>query len=291
MSRTWLILDVNNLAWRAFHSTGGLAHGGEPTGVLFGVLRDLQRFQDEFATRDVVFAFDFGNGLREGSYPFYKESRRKRVFTDAEESARNDLAHQITSLRRSYLESLGYSNIFYARGFEADDVIASAVRGLPRGDRAVMVSSDRDLYQLLSRNVSQYSPAAKAGLYTTAAFQAEYGIHPSQWPEVKAIAGCDTDDIPGMAGVGEITAAKWLRGELRGAKKDAIDAFVAGPDYRGNLELVTLPYPNCPGFRPAPDDTSPADAAVAWTRLCERFGIWSLDVGDRERGPVRTGAR
>jgi len=310
MNRRWCIIDVSNRCHAAFHTTGGLAHGGEPTGVLFGFFRDLRRYAAEFDTPDFVFAFDSGPGLREAAFPFYKETRRKRKFTDTEAAARDELRRQIDGLRTKYLPELGYGNVFAAKGYEADDVIASVVADLPPGDTAVIVSSDRDLYQLLSRRVSIWTPGKTGGMFGRDGFAALYGVHPTQWPEVKAIAGDSTDDITGVAGVGEPTAAKWVRGELGpGKKRDAIAAFttrctwcntnhsggpencpdddkrVFGTRYNVNLELVTLPYPGCPAFRPVPD--APVAAAI-WDRLCDKLGFSSLR-NERVREPVRTG--
>jgi DNA polymerase-1 len=287
MPRTWLVFDCDYLCHRAFFSTGGLSHGIEPTGVVFGFLRDLRTFAWELGSTDLVFAFDSGNGLREGTYPFYKAGRRHRKLDDAAETARDGMRTQISALKQRYLPELGYNNVFFSKGYEADDVIASVVRNLPADDRAIMISADRDLYQLLSRSAAQYIPA-KRHLYTARQFRAEYGIAPSQWPEVKAIAGCTSDEIPGIPGVGEKTAIDYLLGKpLRGSKRGAIDDYRAGVEYRGNLELVTLPYPNCPAFRPEPDDKPDPNA---WLRLCERLGMRTLaDAidGNQNRQPVR----
>lgn len=289
MGRRWCIIDVSNRAHAAFHTTGALSNNGESTGVLFGFLRDLRRYAEEFATNDFVFAFDGpqGKGHRELSFPFYKEPRRKRTFTDAEETARDGLREQIRALRDRILPELGYGNTFHAPGYEADDLIASVVANLPPGDMAVIVSTDKDLYQLLSRRVDI---AVRGGFLTRHDFAAVYGVHPSQWPEVKAIAGegPDGDNIPGVDGVGEATAAKWIRGELgAGKKRTDIETFVKTMHYDINLALVTLPWPGCPECRPEPD--APADPAV-WDRVCDRLGFATLR-NERTRGPVRTGER
>lgn len=243
MNRTWLFLDVNSLAHRAMHSTGELQYGEEATGVLFGVLRTVFELQDRFKAFSTVAAFDHGKGLREIRYPWYKETRRKRKLTDDEQETYEAMRHQVKRLRTDTFPRLGLSNILWQDGYEADDLIAAACHALPEEDSAVVVSGDKDMYQLLAHNVTVYHPTPQK-LVTKKAFRREWGVGPNKWVEVKAIAGCGTDDIPGVDGVGEKTAAKFLRGEkLNKGIEPAIKRHLRSPEYKRNVDLIMLPYP------------------------------------------------
>ena len=289
---TWIVLDCNFLCHRAFHSTGGLAHGGEPTGVLFGFFAELRRLEERFGTRRVVFAFDGGRGLRQEKHPYYKRARRTKERTPEEDVARAGMLRQVDMLRAELLPGLGYENVRWHDGYEADDQVAAAVRTLTLTTEAeaVVVSADKDLYQLLGRRVALYNPAKPGGqIYTARDFKAEYGLHPSQWPIVKAIAGCPTDEVPGVPGVREATAARWLMGSLpAGKKKSDIDSHVLSKQHIDNLELVRLPYPGTPA---APVVDHPPPSAAAWDALCRRFGFASLAGGADARRPLNRGRR
>ena len=235
--RTWLLLDCHNLAWRAFHSVGDLEQG-----VVFGFLKDLQVLLQTLAPGRPVFCFDYGKSLRYDHIPQYKSSRKKQLLklTAREKAMREDASKQIELLRTSILSALGFRNVCFQKRYEADDVIASLCLALPKREQAVIVSSDKDLYQLLAHNVRIYN--AHASRYVTAdTFRAEYGIAPSQWADVKALAGCRTDDIPGIDGIGDKTAAKFLAGRLKSSSVAYGKIIRNNQKWRSNLPLVQLP--------------------------------------------------
>lgn len=266
----WLVLDVHSLAHRALHTTGGLSFEDRPTGVLFGLFRDLHTLTAEFGTPHVVWCFDRKPLLRKQDYPGYKVRK-----VDEEKAALYDgMEQQLTALRTKYLEDLGYFNVHHKPGYEADDVMAAVAAGLAPGDRAVLVSGDTDLYQLLSRTCAVYHPTPKR-FVTARDFKAQWGIPPKAWATVKALAGCDTDTVPGIYGVGVKTAAAFLRGGFLGDKKKQklIEAFVGSADYHRNQKLVRLPYPGIDPITPAPDPPRPRGA---WRSLCERLGMSAL---------------
>lgn len=238
--KNFLLFDVNFLAHRAFHSTGGLSNNGDPTGVLFGVFRAFDELQDRFATNRVAFCFDHGRGLREQACPFYKESRRKRTLTEQQDAALQGFRHQVEKLKFEYLNRMGYKNINYKTGYEADDVIAAIIKG-NKNNEFIIISADHDLYQLLSQNVSMWNPITHT-LMTKVSFKKKYGITPRQWIAVKAIAGCSSDDIPGVRGVGETTAIKYIRGELAGTSAAYKNIQAAAETIAANYPLIELPY-------------------------------------------------
>lgn len=272
MDRTWLAFDVNNLAHRAYWTTGGLSYEDVPTGVMFGVLKTVEQLADAYDTRDLVFCFDHGKSLRYNYLPSYKESRKRKV---DEERARqlDEVRIQIERIKTRYLEELGFHNVFYKAGYEADDVIASVVKNTDPDDRVIMVSSDQDLFQLLDYRTAQHLPTENR-LFTAKDFKAEYLIRPNQWTAVKTLAGCSSDDIPGCAGIGEKTAVKYLRGELplKSAFLKKIQEHVRTEDWERDSLLVTLPFPGCPAFEPVPEKLNPK----AWREFCTRMGMESL---------------
>lgn len=269
MARTWTVLDVPFLCWRAFHTTGGLEHEGVRTGVLYGFYRGLKTLQDRFGSDRFVFCFDLPPYKRKQLCPGYKANRS---------SPDEDVKRQIELLRTDQLERVGFKNVFYQKGYEADDVIASVVNNLKIGDKAVVVSADRDLYQLLNnRDVTIHAPSAWKGRpsknVTRKWLVDEYGVVPEQWPQVKAVAGCSGDNVLGVYGVGETIACAHLAGRFVNAKsKRDIDDFLKSDQYRINLELVKLPYPGCKDFKPVEDKVEPG----RWDELMASLDMSSL---------------
>lgn len=276
MPNTWLVLDCNNLCHRAYHAMGGLSYDGQLTGVVYGFFKELSRLQDRFNTDRVAFCFDRGCHRRKKILPEYKAKRAREDRTLEEMEARSEIERQIEALRHDYLPAIGYRNILSGDGYEADDWIAVAVRSLLPGDDAVMVSSDKDLLQLLSATprVDFYS-LHKKKLVTAESFEAEWGLPPIKWRWVKSIAGCSTDEIPGVKGVGEKTAAKFLRKEL---KEDSTlhKRIVADTATRfRNLQLVRLPLASLDDERVILRSDAPS--LNEWRRLTQRLGFKSFD--------------
>src|ERR1700722_6320763 len=163
--------------------------------------------------------FDSYKSKRFELYPNYKKDRIEKWAnaTQEEKLDREEYQQQLWMIMK-VLPKLGYKNIFHQSGYEADDVIASICRNLSSNDRAVIVSSDKDLYQLLSKRVSMQK--AKGEMYTEKDLSKDYfGLEQEQWHVVKAIAGCETDSIEGVKGIGDILAAKFLRGLVKEGSK------------------------------------------------------------------------
>lgn len=269
--KTWLLLDMNNLAYRAFYALGGLRFENKMTGVVFGILRDILKLQELYNTTLAVFCFDHGTPLRKQLFPGYKQSRMNKEESEEEKKAREELRVQIANLKHKHLTGLGFRNVFFKDGLEADDIIASCCRTVVRKQEdAVLVSSDKDLYQLLCfAGVSIWNPHENKPV-TANSFVARYGISPTWWPTVKAIAGCDSDDIPGVRGVGEITACKYITQRLK--KTSSAYVAIKRSKWKGNLPLVTLPFPTTPDFELQEDKID----KEAWTRLADELGMKSI---------------
>lgn len=291
--KTYLVLDCGFLCRRAFHtaSRSMLEHDGIKTGVIYGFLQDVQNLCDQFDTKRVVFCFDVGYNKRKNILKTYKEGRvneNSEELSEEEVAQFKELKRQVKKLRKVYLPSMGYRNILWHKGYEADDVIASFVKRLPAEDLAVIVSADKDFRQLVCGNVMQYDPS-RMKRTTLQSFKKEFGIEPKRWAEVLAISGCRTDKVPGIPKIGDITALKYLRGEL----KETSAAYKAITSPKGvrraafNSKLVYLPLHGVKKFPVKKDDE------INWEPVLKKLGMRSLlnpAPRRRSRGkPVRKG--
>jgi len=272
----WLLIDCNYLCHRAWHALGDqLSHDDQPTAAIYGFLQDVLRLQSEFDTRRLVFAFDVGLGPRLELLPTYKSSRQKAKEADTEEQqqARKNFYLQIRRLREQYLTQAGFRNVFWQDGREADDVIASVAKSsLKEDDSAVIVSSDHDLWQCINDRVTVYNPQTKQ-LIDRMSFLAKWEIDPALWSSVKALAGCTADDVPGIRGIGELTAAKYYQGKLKPESVAHKKIVGEGVDvYNRNIKLVRLPFAGTEVFELKADDAT----QEKWNSLADRLGMQSL---------------
>lgn len=271
MKERWLLFDATYLCWRSFHAMGNLRHDGIGTGMAFGFLREVLNVTQTHATRKVAFAFDVGRPKRCELFPGYKGSRKqRRERSEEERESYREVQKQMTELRTNILPTIGFRNVWWADGYEADDLIAQAVNDMPRSCHSVIVGSDSDMYQMLSPRCSIWSLRGGGAPKTIEWFHAEYGLEPLAWADVKAIAG-GHDDIVGIVGVGEKTAAKFLCGKLKPGKK--FDAITLGNDkWEANKRLTALPFEGTPSFEIEPDKVT----AKSWDAEMNRLGMSSL---------------
>lgn len=271
----YLVLDCNYLCHRVFHTAVGKlsfrqgdAGRLNPTGVIYGFLRDVRAFMDLHLTSKIVFAFDHGISKRRQALPTYK--MRKLALTPEECKGRAPLYQQINMLREGLLYKIGFCNIFWQDGYEADDVIASVVQqSINPADEAIIISADQDLWQLLSDRVSTWNPQTKESV-TEESFRLKWGISPAAWPTVKAWAGCASDNIRGVAGVGEKTAVKWILGLLRSTIK--LEMFRNEELFQRNLPLVRLPWSGVNRFELVEDKVT----VKGWQAAADRLGMKSI---------------
>lgn len=238
---SFVVIDVSNLAYRALHTTGYLEYQGRPTGTLYGIWQTCLDLQSRFQTHNLAFCFDTRNPLRREVYPKYKAKRKEaRELEDEEKKLmRQWMYDQIRELWK-LLGQMGCANVFGTKGYEADDLMAAIVRDNPDED-LVLVSSDEDLYQCLGPKVRCYRPTTKT-IYTDSTLLKDLGVSPAQYASVKAWAGCTSDNIEGLKGVGEKTAAKFLLGKYSKPERFFGEIEV----YNTNINLTKLPYPGTP---------------------------------------------
>lgn len=249
MNQTYLVLDCNYLTRRAQHTFHDLEYNGQPTGVIYGFLRELRTLLDQFPGGRFVFCWDHGPSLRAEQYPAYKAHRRAKTLQLTAEERDTELVYQkqVVQLKDCYLAELGYRNICYQWGYEADDLIASVCQSTLVEHKVVIVGCDKDLYQCLDGDRVIMWLSQRKRTYTEYDLDAEYfGCSPRLWAKVKALAGCPGDGVIGIKGVGDKTAAKFVTGRLANQNRsrlyDQISREVVKGIYETNLPLVQLPY-------------------------------------------------
>ena len=209
-----LLLDGHSLAYRAFYALpveNFSTTTGQSTNAVFGFTSMLINVLRDEQPTHVVVAFDVSRrSFRTEEFPAYKATRSA---SPAEFAGQVELIKQV-------LEVLGIPSIAI-EGFEADDIIATAVRrsGEAAGDddgpmEVEIVTGDRDAFQLVSDRVTVLYPrkgVSDLARMTPAAVEEKYGLTPAQYPDFAALRGDPSDNLPGIPGVGEKTAAKWVR--------------------------------------------------------------------------------
>ena len=279
MSEKNLILDSPYLCHRAKYTTGALSFGENATGVIYGFLKSLSGFQSLFNTSNFVFCWDSNTSKRKEIYPEYKANRNEKEYTDEEIEFDKAFRKQMKKLRTTYLPMIGFKNICYQQGYESDDVMASIAMDLSvkESNEIVIITSDQDLYQCIAYNVSCYNPQTNK-ILTLQGFKRRYGIRPHEWSMVKAIAGCTSDNVKGVQGVGEKTAIKYLQGNLAAGKKLCSILCQEGVCiFNRNTKLVNLPMEGTGLFELKQDKLS----EQGWNQVVEMLGMKSI----REKMP------
>lgn len=278
-NKTWLLLDANYLCCRVRYTMRGLSFKNVPTSIVYGFMQTIQILQHTFKTENIAFCFDSKHSKRREMYPEYKANRKHRnPMTVEEQEEEQEFRKQLLKLRKFYLPALGYKNIFMQSGYEADDIIAKICCGHHAIMQFIIVTADQDLFQCLKRNVRIFNPV-KHKMWTSAIFKKTYKIRPVKWTDVKAIAGCSSDNIKGIKGVGEKTVLRYLRGELQPttqtykkiAEWEKAEECKSNP-ITVNFQLVCLPFPGTKAVDLKKDNVT----NKKWNTLCRHLGIKSL---------------
>src|SRR5436305_2852067 len=197
------LVDGNNLAYRAcFARPEELATTeGLPTNALLGFTNMLFKLLSDYRPKGVAVAWDTRAVHRHELSEDDKSDRRPMP----------DLLGEQFPYFRPIVEAFGYRNLEF-EGWEADDVIATlATRADEEGIRTVVVSTDRDAFQLVTDNVVlMMTPrgVSDVNVYTPERVEARYGIRPDQIPDFIGLKGDTSDNIPGVPGIGDKTAGQ-----------------------------------------------------------------------------------
>lgn len=200
--------DGHNLAFRAFYGIRELNRSdGFPTNMIHGWLRSFWRLEDDFKPDDIWVFFDLGGcPQREKILPQYKSNRG---------SPPEGFVEQLEWVKK-LSKSLGYGT-GEAEGREADDLIAAKVDELKGNHELVIVSADKDLAQLIEPGVCQLLPPPTANprlgwrMLDEKGVVDKFGVKSTQILDYLSIIGDQSDNIPGLQGVGPKTAVKWLQ--------------------------------------------------------------------------------
>ncbi len=203
-----LLLDGHSLAYRAFYALRDVEMStttGQPTNGVFGFTSMLVNLLRDEDPTHIAVAFDVSRKtFRSEAYAEYKAGRGETP---------PDFAGQL-SLIREVLEALRIPAL-QVEGYEADDVIATITTKAVADDMTTLIcTGDRDALQLVNDHVTVLYPrkgVSDLTRFTPQEVQTKYGLSPAQYPDFAALRGDPSDNLPGIPGVGEKTAAKWIR--------------------------------------------------------------------------------
>ena len=293
-----MILDGNSIVNRAYYGVRMLnAPDGTPTNAVYGFLAILQRLLDANSPDALCVAFDLpAPTFRHRQYALYKAQRKPMP---------DDLAVQMPLLK-DVLSAMGIKQLS-AEGWEADDVLGTVAKLCEAdGWDCEIVTGDRDSFQLITEKTDVLHVKTAKGQtetidYDLKRFNDEYGFAPPLMVDLKALMGDASDNIPGVAGIGEKTALDLIRrfGTIESIYSN-LDTLDIKDSVRKKLsageESARMSYELATISREAPVELRPADAAwkmenrpelyAALSRLGFRRFIdkWGLTPGESDTG-------
>ncbi|MBQ4155964.1 MAG: DNA polymerase I, partial [Clostridia bacterium] len=203
-----LALDGNSIINRAFYGIRVLSNkNGVFTNAIYGFMNILLKLIDTNSPDLIIAAFDLkAPTFRHKIYDKYKAGRKPMP---------DELAMQIP-IMKEILKNYGCI-VLEKEGYEADDILGTIAKKCnENGDSCVIATGDRDSLQLVSQSVTVQLAATKAGapevrIYDIQKIKEEYGVLPEQMIEIKALQGDNSDNIPGVQGVGPKTAGDLIQ--------------------------------------------------------------------------------
>lgn len=254
-----LLVDVSPVsyivAFRDGRKAGNKIIDAVAVEIAAGVKNFIRDMVKEVSPTAVILVFDFPvKTFRAGLLQRYKAQRAEaRKNFDEEKKKLNDARMMAVDWMHENPSMRPGCNVLRKAGYEADDLIAAFVHGLrvsPTGDRAparqriLIATSDKDMCQLLDFPNVDVLDVGKRMYVTPKNFIQKEGYPPSYIPALKAIAGDPSDNIPGIEGVGEKTALKFLNGlELTARERGLLEK--GWNDAEEYYDLIRLPFPGC----------------------------------------------
>ena len=195
--RVTVLIDGNSVIYRAFYNVPPLTAGGVPTGVIHVFLSVLEKLRKNPEISDIIIIFDAkGKNRRHEMFESYKATRQAMP---------EDLIVQLNILKEM-LPYTGYP-IYCVEGYEADDVINTLSQTI--NNRVWIVTKDKDLHQLVNDKVQIYDYQKDEVIDREKVYE-KFGLYPESIPDMLALMGDTSDNIPGIAGIGPKTAKTLL---------------------------------------------------------------------------------
>lgn len=222
-----IIIDGNNLvyrAWKAKH-VNLYTNDNTPTGIVHVVFSSLVGLMVKWSPRRTMIVWDSRSAYRQRVIDQYREQlppelraalpqqykeRRRKVQSATQDEFRTIVLPQLRLIEQ-HIADWGVDT-FRISGVEGDDIIGvltDIIRTSAPDSRILIVSTDKDLYQLLDPQTMLYDPVKKS-LYTDSDFTSEFKMPPARWPELRALIGDASDSIPGVPGIGIVRAIRLL---------------------------------------------------------------------------------
>ena len=227
MSKTLVILDGDNLCYRAYHKFNTLSGGNKPSGLVFGVPSMVRKLITQYEDSTFIAVFDSGKAaFRTGILPTYK-LREKSLDFDVE---------SFQEQKRDVMDLLLHMNIIVAfkNGYEADDLIYTLTRFKKKTyTKVIIVSSDKDFNQVIDDRVSIWNPS-KDVLLTTKNLKRRFGCEPWQVVDYLTLLGDSSDKIPGYFGMGEKRIADFF------SKFSSINEYLQSEEQIKILDKIKL---------------------------------------------------
>src|SRR5215213_391148 len=281
--RELFLIDGNSLAYRAFFALPEsiATSDGRPTNAIFGFASMLVKILTDHGDVPTVVVWDAGMSGRKEISPDYKAQR----------SSRPDLLKQQWPHLQPLVEAFGYPNIS-VEGYEADDVIAAlTAKARAAGIPVMVVTGDRDAYQLVEDGVRIMTTSR--GITDTKVYDRQgvidrYGIPPELVPDFLGLKGDTSDNIPGVPGIGDKTAAELLQrfGDLEGVLGSV--AQITGAKRKQNLvehaDNARMSKMLATMVRDVPVDI---DLEVEFTRTPDRTNLRTVFRDWELRDPLR----
>jgi DNA polymerase-1 len=199
------LFDGTSLAYKAFYAIRGLSTSkGFPTNAIYGFIRMFLKLYKDFKPEYLAVAFDVGRKtFRTELLKEYKANRRPTP---------DNFKVQLPYIKK-FLKCFG-ALVLEKEGYEADDILGTLAKKLSsEGLKVFIVTPDKDMRQLIDENVTVVAISSKTGekkVYDLETFRKEYGIEPSQIPDLFGLAGDSVDNIPGVPGIGEKGALRLI---------------------------------------------------------------------------------
>lgn len=284
-SDRYIIVDGMNLAHAAYHAYSRLSNKGKSVAVLFGfpnMLKSLM-LKNNFRPDKTIIAWDgLRSKIRMGIWQNYKSHR-----DDKDPSIKIDIERQVKLLRKL----LYYMGICQAHDLdlEGDDMVYFLTKKYQMLGKVYIVSGDKDMLQLVNRDVTVYNPRTDE-LFTPEHVTIKTGVKVTQFLDYMYLVGDTSDDIPGVRGIGEVRASKFLNfyGSIKNYLKDKDAEFTGMMDKekvakiaKRNRKLMDLKY-YCEKYFPDykikyyKDREFPRLRLNKFIRMCREFKMGSL---------------